>query len=261
MYTNTTKQQLEAGEVVIGLGVQQVANINIAALAKRSGFDFLFIDMEHGPLDISSVANIASAALPQGIAGLVRVPGKLSPLISRLLDSGAQGVIVPHVDTAEEAALVVKACKYAPVGLRSFLGTQPHFSYANVPVAETMQRANEQILVTVMLESPLAIANADAIAAVPGIDVLMIGSNDLSMELGIAGQVGHADVVAAYRAVIAACEKHGKFPGMGGVPDAALTRRYIDMGMRFILGANDTDLLIAGGLQRLAALRPGALTV
>ena len=255
IYQNETRRRLEAGQVVLGLGVQQVSNVSIAALARRCGFDFLFVDMEHAPLDMASVANITAAALPLQIAGLVRVPGKQSDSISRLLDSGAQGIVVPHVDTAAEAALAVKACKYAPVGLRSFLGLQPHFSYEAVPVAQTMQLANAEILVTVMLESPEAIANAHAIAAVPGVDVLMIGSNDLSMELGIAGQVGHPQIEAAYRSVIEACREHGKFPGMGGVADASLINHYIALGMRFILSANDTDLLIAGGLQRTAALR------
>ncbi|MDB5850258.1 MAG: hpcH/HpaI aldolase/citrate lyase family protein [Rhodoferax sp.] len=255
MYKNETKRRLLAGNVVLGMGVQQVRNVNVAALAVQCGFDFLFIDMEHAPLDISSVGDITAAALPLQMAGLVRVPGKQSQLISRLLDSGAQGIVVPHVDTAAEAALAVRACKYAPIGLRSFLGSQPHFGYATVPVAEAMRQANDEILVTVMLESPEAIANAEAIAAVPGIDVLMIGSNDLSMELGIAGQVDHALVQQAYRTVIDACARHGKFPGMGGVGDAALIRHYIEMGMRFILSANDTELLIAGGQARVAALR------
>ena len=257
MFKNETKRRLLAGQVVLGMGVQQVANVNVAALALRAGFDFLFIDMEHAPLDMASVANIAAAALPLSMAGLVRVPGKQSQTISRLLDSGAQGIIVPHVDTAAEAAQAVRACKYTPIGLRSFLGSQPHFGYATVPVAEAMALANEEILLTVMLESPEAIANADAIAAVPGVDVLMIGSNDLSMEMGIAGQVGHAEVQAAYRSVIEACARHGKMPGMGGVGDPALIRHYIEMGMRFILSGNDTELLIAGGQQRVQALRQG----
>ena len=255
IYQNKTLRLLHSGGVVLGMGVQQVNNVNIAALAKRCGFDFLFIDMEHAPLDMSAAGNIAAAALPQEIAGIVRVAGKGAQTISRLLDSGAQGIVVPHVDTPAEAAAAVRACKYAPAGLRSFLGMQPHFSYDDVPIEDAMRMANEQILLAVMVESPEAIANVEAIAAVPGVDVVMIGTNDLAMEKGIAGQVGHPEIEAAYRRVIEACRTHGKFPGMGGVSDPVLMARYIDMGMRFILSGNDTDLLIAGGSARVAALR------
>jgi 2-keto-3-deoxy-L-rhamnonate aldolase RhmA len=253
--SNVARQRMEAGETVLGLGVQQVAGAMVAGLARRCGFDFLFIDIEHSPIDAAAAANIAAAALPLGIAPLVRVPGKNSPDISRLLDGGAQGIVVPHVDDAIEAAAAVRACKYPPLGLRSFFGLQPHFDYQRHPAAEAMAAANAQQLCIVMLESPRAIENADAIAAVPGVDVLLVGSNDLSLELGIPGQLQHPAMEAAFAAVIAACGAHGKHAGLAGIVDPVLLRRHVDAGMRFVLTANDIDLLLAAGEARVASLR------
>jgi len=106
-----------------------------------------------------------------------------------------------------------------------------------------------------MLETPAAIKNAESIAAVEGVDVLLIGTNDLCAEMGIHGQFGHADVEAAYAAVIAACRKHRKFPGMGGVYDQTLMQKYIRMGMQFILSGSDFSFLMAGASARAGFLR------
>ena len=251
---NTARRRMEAGAAVLGMGVQQVVGAAAAGLARRCGFDFLFIDIEHSAIDATAAANISAAALPLGIAPLVRVPGKNSPDIARLLDGGAQGIVVPHVDDAEEAAAAVRACKYPPLGMRSFFALQPHFDYVRHPAGAAMAAANAEILCVVMLESPRAIANAAAIAAVPGVDVLMIGCNDLSLELGIPGQVNDPAIESACDAVIAACAAHGKQPGLGGVADAALLARRIGRGMRFVLATNDIDLLIAAGEARVASL-------
>lgn len=245
---------MDGGAAALGMGVQQVMGAAAAGLARRCGFDFLFIDIEHSAVDAAAAANIAAAALPLGIAPLVRVPGKNSPDIARLLDGGAQGIVVPHVDDADEAMAAVRACKYPPLGMRSFFALQPHFDYQRHPAAEAMSVANAEILCIVMLESPRAIANAASIAAVPGVDVLMIGCNDLSLEMGIPGQLDDPAIESACAAVLGACAAHGKHAGLGGMSDQAQLRRHIGAGMRFVLAGNDTDLLIAAGAAQVAAL-------
>jgi hypothetical protein len=138
---------------------------------------------------------------------------------TRCLDNGAMGVVVPHVDTAEEAATVARAYRFPPVGERSWGG--PPFAYGlHAPnPAEAQAELNREILVACMIETPEAVRNADAIAAVPGVDVLMFGTSDLTATMGIPGQIGHPDVRKAYEAVGAACRTHGKVMGMGGVYD------------------------------------------
>ncbi len=252
---NHALQCLKAGQLSLGLGLRQSRTVDIAPIAKMCGYDWLFIDMEHGPLDVDNAAQIASASLLAGITPIVRVPGKEHHHASRLLDSGAQGIVVPHVDTVEEAQRAVAHCKYPPVGHRSVGGMQPQLGYATYPAADATRLVNEQILLSIMLETPTAIANADAIAAVPGVDVLLIGTNDLCAEMGIHGQFAHERVEAAYRAVVAACGRHGKHPGMGGVYEPKLMEKYIGYGMRFILSGADLSFMVAGAKERSSFLR------
>lgn len=255
IFPNSAKQQLVAGKLALGMGMRALRTVDAGMIAKTCGFDWLFIDMEHSALDVDLASQIAIAALPLGITPIVRVPGKEHHHASRLLDSGAQGIVVPHVDTVEEAQRVVAHCKYPPVGHRSVVGALPQFAYKAMSVGDSTRIANQEILVVVMVETPQAIENADAIAAVPGIDVVLIGTNDLCAELGIPGQFADARVEDAYRKVIAACKKHGKHPGMGGVYDTKLMDKYISMGMRFILSGGDLSFLMAGAKARTEFLR------
>jgi len=249
-YPNHTRRQLAEGKLAIGMGLRIARSVDIATIGKTCGYDWLFIDMEHSSMDLDAAAQIAMASLPVGITPIVRVPGKEHHHASRILDSGAQGIVVPHVDTAEEAERAVSYCKYPPIGHRSAMGVLPQFGYRPVPVAEALPAANEETLVIVMVETPQAIANVDAIAAVPGLDVVLIGTNDLCAELGIAGKFGDPQVEDAYRKVIAACRKHGKHPGMGGVYEPKLMEKYIGYGMRFILSGGDLGFLMAGARER-----------
>jgi 2-keto-3-deoxy-L-rhamnonate aldolase RhmA len=251
---NQTKRRLAAGELALGMGARQSRTVDIATIAKTCGFDWLFIDMEHSSMDVDLASQLAMAALGAGITPLVRVPGHEHYHASRLLDNGAQGVVAPHVDTVEEAQRIARACRYPPLGHRSIAGAQPQLGFRTVPVGEATKLVNEITLVVVMLETPKAIANADAIAQVPGVDVLLIGTNDLCAEMGIPGQFTEPRVEDAYRKVIAACAKHGKHPGMGGVYEPKIMEKYIRLGMRFILSGSDMNFIIAGARARAKAL-------
>jgi 2-keto-3-deoxy-L-rhamnonate aldolase RhmA len=252
---NHTKRRLAAGELALGMGARQARTVDIATIAKTCGFDWLFIDMEHSSMDVDLASQLAMAALGAGITPLVRVPGHEHYHASRLLDNGAQGVVAPHVDTVEEAQRIARACRYPPLGHRSIAGAQPQLGFRTVPVGEATKLVNEITLVVVMLETPKAIANADAIAQVPGVDVLLIGTNDLCAEMGIPGQFTEPRVEDAYRKVIAACAKHGKHPGMGGVYEPKLMVQYIQMGMRMILSGSDLSFMMAGARARADFLR------
>jgi 2-keto-3-deoxy-L-rhamnonate aldolase RhmA len=252
---NHARRRLAAGELSLGMGVRQARTVDIATIAKTSGFDWLFIDMEHSSMDVDLASQLAMASLAVGITPIVRVPGHEHHHASRLLDNGAQGIVAPHVDTPEEAARIVSACRYPPLGRRSLAGAQPQLGFRAVSMAEAMPLINAETLVVVMLETPTAIANADAIARLPGVDVLLIGTNDLCAEMGIPGQFTEPRIEEAYRAVIAACAKHGKHPGMGGVYEPKLMEKYIGMGMRFILSGSDLSFLMAGARARADVLR------
>jgi 2-keto-3-deoxy-L-rhamnonate aldolase RhmA len=174
---------------------------------------------------------------------------------ARALDNGALGLVVPHVDTPEEAHRLVEAFRFAPMGHRSTGGSNAAFGYRPPAAAEAQRTLNAELLIVPMIETPQAVENAEAIAAVPGIDVLLIGSNDLALEMGIPGEIGHERVRDAYAKVGAACRRHNKVLGMGGVYDQELASRYIGMGASFVLGANDHALLLNAATQRAAFLR------
>ena len=256
---NRTKAKLIEGGLALGMGLRQARTVDIAAVAGTCGFDWLFIDTEHNSMSIDTACQNAMAAIATGVTPIVRVPGHEHYHCARALDNGALGVVVPHVDTAEQARRIADFCRYPPVGHRSIAGNMPGLGFAALPVGEATRRMNEENLVVVMLETPQAIDNADAIAAVPGVDVLLVGTNDLCAEMGIHGQFADPRVVGAYEKVIAACRKHGKHPGMGGVYDPQLMPKYVGMGMRFILAGNDLAFLMAAAKERAAMLRNVAL--
>jgi 2-keto-3-deoxy-L-rhamnonate aldolase RhmA len=256
---NTAKQKLEAGELAVGFGLRNMRTTDAAKIAKTCGFDWLFIDMEHGSYDLDLVCQISVAALDSHVTPIVRVPGHQHFHAARVLDGGAMGVIVPHVDTPEQAAQAVANCKFPPVGHRSMIGALPQLGYTNFGAGEMAKTMNDNTMVVIMLETPQAIENADAIAAVASVDVLLIGTNDLSAEMGIPGQFGHERVVAAYETVIAAARKCGIYSGMGGVYDEELSTRYISMGARFLLGGADLSFMMAAAKSRAQFLQSIAL--
>jgi len=252
---NSARERLEAGEVSLGFGVRTARSAEIAKAMKTAGFDWLFLDLEHSAMSIETAAQLALAGLEAGIAPIARVPKGECSLATRLLDSGALGLVMPHVDTAEEAREIADRLRYPPQGHRGVFSSMPQFDYRPVKADEMTAALNAATLIVVMLESPTAIDNADAIAAVEGIDVLLIGTNDLCIELGIAGQLGHEKIVDAYRRVVAACRRHGKWPGMGGVYDEPLMRRYVEIGCRFLMAGADLAFMMSTGAARTEFLR------
>jgi len=252
---NVAREKLEKDQLSLGVGVRMTRSVEIAAAMVAAGFDWLFLDMEHGTMSLDACAQIAAAALEAGITPIARVPNGQYSIATRALDNGALGIVMPHVDTAAEALEVVERLNYPPVGHRSMGGTGPHYGLRNASAGDAAKALNAANLTVVMLETPTAIANADEIAAVPGVDVLLIGTNDLCAELGIHGDFGNERVADAYGAMIAAARKHGKFPGMAGIYSETIMPRYIGMGARFVLGGQDAAFMAAGAAQRTGFLR------
>ena len=174
---NRAKKMLKANELVLCMGVNQLRTPNIAMIAAACGFDAVYIDLEHNPTSLETAAGVCVAALGMGITPIARVTSHDPHDATRILDCGAQGVMVPHVQNAAEAKAIVEACLYAPKGHRSAFGSGPQLGYAAIPQAEVCKVLNEQTLLMAMIETPEAVENADAIAAVDGIDVLHIGAS------------------------------------------------------------------------------------
>jgi 2-keto-3-deoxy-L-rhamnonate aldolase RhmA len=252
---NITKEKLARGELALGVGLRNARTVDIGKAMATAGFDWLFIDMEHNAMGIDIATQIAVAGQDAGITPLVRVPGFEHHLAARALDGGAQGIVFPHVDDAETAVKLVSYCRYPPHGKRSMTGSLSQIDFKKYPLDETAKGINEGTFVVMMLETPEAIANADKIAAVPGVDALLIGTNDLCFEMGIPGQFTHEKVVAAYQTMVDACKAHGKFPGMGGVYAVDQMKTYTDMGVRLILSGNDFSFMMNGAMAQSSAIR------
>ncbi len=252
---NKARERLAAGQLALGMALRQARTVEIGRVLAACGFDFAFVDMEHNTMSIDTAAQIAVACHDAGVTPLVRVPGYEHHLATRLLDAGAMGIVFPHVDTPEHAKQLVSNCKYPPMGHRSLGGPVAQLGFRPYPRAEATALVNTETLLVMMLETPKAIDNAEALAAVPGVDVLLIGTNDLTLEIGIPGQYDDPRVVHAYETVIAACKRHGKYPGMGGIYDHPTMEKYIKMGARFVLSGSDLSFIMTGGQARADFLR------
>ncbi len=252
---NHAKRKLDAGGVVISFSLHHLRTVAAPLIAASTGHDILFIDMEHGAFTMQEATQLCIASLPAGITPVVRVCAGAIDEATRLLDNGALGITVPHVDTAEQARAIAAAFHYPPQGKRSWGGPPAVYAFRPPHVAEAQAAINQEVLTIVMLESPAAIENAPAIAAVDGIDVLLIGTFDLTAEMGISGQVRHPKVVEAYEKVGAACRAHGKVLGMGGINDPEDMARYLAMGARYLGSGSDQSYIMAGAEERMAFLR------
>ena len=249
-------RRLSAGEPVLSLGVRGARTGDIARMAFGAGYDVLWVDLEHSCMSIDAAAAIAATAEDLGMAGWVRVPEQDYGVIGRLLDGGAGGIIMPKVESAEQARLVVKAARFSPRGERSQIALLPNLGFRRMPAVEVARRCDGGTVVQILLESAAGIANADAIAAVDGVDLLSVGLNDLSADLGCLGNPGDPRLHEACLNVAAAAARHGKLAVVGGVGDVGQFRDLLNAGMApMLFAAIDTDVLAAGLLQRATEWR------
>jgi len=252
---NATKRKLRANQLALGFSVQHLRTSATAMIAAAGDHDWLFIDMEHGAFSIQEATQLCLAALPTGITPIVRVCAGALDEGTRALDNGALGVVVPHVEDVAQAKRVADAFRYPPLGTRSWGGPPAAYGYRPPGNAEAQAAINDAVLIVAMIESSAGVANAAQIAAVAGIDALLIGTSDLTAEMGISGQIQHPRVQQAYETVGAACRANGKVLGMGGVYDTEAAARYIKGGARLVLAGSDHAYIVAAAKARAEALR------
>ena len=253
--TNSALERMKADELSLGIGIRITNSPAIARTMAVAGFDWLFIDLEHGNLGIESCAHVSVAGLDAGIAPLVRVPPGQFWMASRALEGGALGIVMPNVMSVTEAEKLVEIVKFPPLGQRNVGGPPVHTGHTPRSHDEFGKMFNAATLAVAMVETPEAISIVDEIAAVEGIDVVMIGCNDLSTSMGISGQTDDLRMVDAFEKLTAACKKHGKWAGMGGIVNNDHAQTYIDMGVRFVLAGAETGFIAAGAKARTEGLR------
>jgi 2-keto-3-deoxy-L-rhamnonate aldolase RhmA len=252
---NPLRVAMRAGEPVFGMNIRLSRSPDIARVARASGHHFLFIDAQHAVFNPETIATLCAAATALGVVPLVRVRSVDDPDVPLLLDNGAGGIVFPDVNTAEEARRAVDRCLFPPKGRRSVAGGYPHFDFRGVPVAQASAALNGATLVCCMVETKQGLDNLEAIAAVPGVDVVHIGANDLLTSLGKPGQFDDPIVVEAMDRAIAATAQHGGFAGCGGNRDVARQAASVKRGVRFVTTQADTAFLASAAGQWTAGLR------
>lgn len=239
----------------IGLAVCLFGLPEIVTVVRGAGYDLVVIDMEHGRIGIGALTSICVTALQTGFPVLARVTGPRSPDLARVLDCGATGILVPHVDSVAQAQAVVATCRFAPLGQRAIPGPLALTGFRSVPPRELIEMAERDVQILAMIESLDGLDAVEEIAAVPGIDALVIGANDLAAALGHTGDLPHSDVARAIARVADACHAAGKAFGVMGLPPSLLPAYAIDQGANLIVATNEINLLVDGAHDMLARVR------
>jgi 2-keto-3-deoxy-L-rhamnonate aldolase RhmA len=229
---NLVREKLDRDEVVSSMTVRLVRGVEIARIARTAGFDSLYIDMEHSSFDVDTTSQICIAALDAGITPFVR----------------------------DDARRLVRAARFPDLGERSYSPALPQTRYRPLPPDVTYRVVNAVTMLIVMIETRDALEHVEEIAAVDGIDLLLVGTNDLSGELGIPGAYGHEKIRDAYRRTIDACRAAGKHAGVGGLASQpAIAASFVDLGARYVSTGTDLGFLLAAATEKaraVAALRP-----
>lgn len=248
------KQRLARNELVTGTMVFEFFTPGMAQLTREAGADFILYDMEHSGADIETIKAQMGYCRGLPITPMVRVPVGEYHFIARVLDAGAHGIMVPMVESVAQAQHIVSCSQYPPVGRRGAAFGMAHDDYkAGTPV-DKIAAARARTVVIALIETPEGVANVDAIASVPGIDVLWVGHFDLTNFMGIPGQFEHPDYLAAIARVVAAARKHGKPAGFLALDDT-WTARYHAFGFRVLGFGLDSQIYKSGLAAGIAGLR------
>lgn len=253
MRENRLRNKWEHGEPALGCWLTVPSSFSTEILA-HAGFDWLCVDLQHGVIDYSQMVGMLQAMSGQDVAPLVRVPWNEPGVIGKCLDAGASGVIVPMVNSRQEAEAAVRACRYAPAGARSYGPLRAHYSAG----FDYYSNANSSICCIIMIETAQAVDDLDQIVSVPGVDAVYIGPADLSITLGLQPGADNPDesFSSAIDRILDACRRHGVVPGIAGNVNTASKR--IEQGFLMLEVASDSALVAAGAARALSEVRPGA---
>lgn len=252
---NTLLEKLRRGELVIAMLIRSARTSDVVRIAASTGHSCIIVDLEHNTMSLDVVSQMTAVAHDLGLTPLVRVPERDYGSIGRVLDGGAHGIVAARIETVEQAREVSRACRFAPRGQRSQIAMVPQLGFRPTPARELNPLLDQAIIVQVLIETPLGLANADAIAAVDGVDVLAIGANDLAAELGTPGDFRNPALYDAVAGVAVACRRHGKLCVLGGVSDLSIVAELAPLGVAPLMtSGSDTELLFSAARSRVEAL-------
>jgi len=250
------RAKLRKGGTAFGQMAFEFFTPGLSRIMVNAGCDFVILDTEHSGVGIETIKSQVAYARGTGLAPLVRVTGTHYHLIAPMLDAGVHGIMVPMVETAEQARKIASWCRYRPEGVRGLAFGMPHDDYAGGPHVPKMKAANERVVVIALIETVAGIENVDAIMATPGIDVGWLGHYDLTNAMGIDGQFDHPRYKAAMRKLAKACAKHKKPAGFL-CGDVKTGRQYLKAGYRMLCYGTDIAVFQQGLAAGIAGLKGG----
>ncbi len=256
--SNRTKDRLNRGETCFGTMLRALNSLDAIPMAAAAGWDYVILDSEHRAFGLQRLSDLCLISKYEpSLTTLVRVPDKSYHHVARTLDLGAEGLVLPRVDTRDEVDRIIQAAKYHPLGSRGASISQVATRYRAVPARQYLDWANRETLIVIQIESEAGVENVDSLVSAEGVDAVMIGPFDLSQDMGIPGELEHPRLVDAYRRVIAGCRRHGVAPGVHllTVPSA---RQWIQEGMRLLTFQYDALVFKQRSQEILETLRqPG----
>jgi 2-keto-3-deoxy-L-rhamnonate aldolase RhmA len=248
MKANSVKQALKEGRLQLGCGFWQLRSPEIARILTAAGFDWAFVDTEHGGFDLESVQDICRVANLAGLCPIVRVGDLKYTLVARALDCGAQGIIFPRVESVELLERAISWTKFPPLGVRGYGLTNQQANYEAVTMPQIMEHMNANTLVVMQIETKRAVEMREELLSVPGIDAVMIGPADLSISLGVPGEFQHPLMVEAMTAVRDTCLRRGIAAGTQ-TRTTELAKFWKERGMTFLGCSNETTMLLDRATQ------------
>jgi 2-keto-3-deoxy-L-rhamnonate aldolase RhmA len=251
---NRLRARLAEGRTVVGTMLVELRQPSVMTMLSNAGLDFVLIDNEHGPFPIDAIAELSRAAREAGITPIVRVPELTYAHVVQPLDAGAQGIMLPRVTSPEQVELCVACMKYLPEGRRGAVLARGHTGFRGGPLVDTLAQMNRETFLIVQIETGEAVSRLDELLAVPGVDAALIGPTDLSVALGVAGQMEHPKLVDAIERTMAACARHGVIPAIH-TNDVAMTTAWARRGMRLVSNNSEVGLLMAGVRSAVTAIR------
>src|SRR5580704_8508266 len=254
MRVNSVKQALKEGKVQYGCGFQQIRSVEVPRILAAAGFDWTFIDGEHGGFGIETLQDLCHASSAVGLTPIVRVADMQYSLVARALDCGAQGVLFPRVESAEVLERAVSWTKFPPVGIRGFGLTPAHLGYERATIPQILEHMNQNVMVVLQIETKLAVEKRDELLSVPGIDAVLIGPVDLSISLGVPGDFENPKMVDAMEKIRDSCVKHSVAPGTQ-TRTLALAKFWKQRGMIFLGSGSETGFLFDKASETAAALK------
>jgi 2-dehydro-3-deoxyglucarate aldolase/4-hydroxy-2-oxoheptanedioate aldolase len=251
---NHVKQALKAGKLQLGCAFGTIRSVEVARILAAAGFNWTFLDAEHGAFDLETLQDICRASVIAGLCPVLRVADIQYSLVARALDIGAQGVMFPRVESPELLEKAVSWTRFPPLGVRGYGLTATNVEWEKATIPQVIEHFNEHTMVVLQIETARALEMRDELLAVPGIDVVMVGPADLSISLGVPGDFEHPKMVDAMEKIRDTAIKHRVVPGTQ-TRTLSLAKFWRERGMLFLGTGSDTSFLYERASEVIAALK------